>query len=61
MLGELDLVSVPMRQMSVDEKLYTEFMPLPTTTDGVFTAGGAKPNQLPSEHHLLATIETLLN
>lgn len=33
-LGELDLFTAPMTQMSIDEKLYTEVLPLSAITDG---------------------------
>lgn len=33
-MGELDLFSAPMTQLSIDEKIYTEVMPLSAITDG---------------------------
>lgn len=33
-LGELDLFSAPMTQMSIEEKMYTEVLPLSAITDG---------------------------
>ncbi|XP_067465287.1 uncharacterized protein F54H12.2-like [Thunnus thynnus] len=33
-MAELDLFSAPMTQLSIDEKLYTEIMPLSAITDG---------------------------